>query len=65
MCIEKNGNKKKFQVIQHLHGIGEVNHVHDDLSHPNSFYGDYPKVSIEDDRINKGWEWRTWSGDGR
>ena len=31
--------KKKSQVIQHLHGISEVNHVHDDLSHPNSFYG--------------------------
>ena len=35
----KNDNKKKFQVIQHLHGISEVNHVHDDLSHPNSLWG--------------------------
>ena len=26
-------------MIQHLHGISKVNHVHDDLSHPNSFYG--------------------------
>jgi len=25
---EKNDNKKKSQVIQHLHGISEVNHVH-------------------------------------
>ena len=38
-AIEKNDNKKKFQVIQHLHGISEVNHVHDDLLRPNSFYG--------------------------
>ena len=26
-------------MIQHLHGISEVNHLHDDLSCPNSFYG--------------------------
>ena len=39
MCIEKTDNKKKFEVIQHLYGISEVNHVHDDLSRPNSFYG--------------------------
>ena len=31
--------KKKSQVIQHLYGISEVNHVHDDLSSSNSFYG--------------------------
>ena len=34
----KNDNENKFQVIQHLHGISDVNHVHNDLSHPNSFY---------------------------
>jgi len=26
--MKKNDNKKKSQVIQHLHGISEVNHVH-------------------------------------
>ena len=26
-------------MIQHLHEIIELNHVHDDLSSPNSFYG--------------------------
>ena len=45
---KKNDNKKKSQVIQYLNGIGEVNHVHDNLSHPNSFYGDYLRVSIEE-----------------
>ena len=34
---EKNDNKKKSQVIQHLHGISKVNHVHDDLSCPIFF----------------------------
>ena len=38
-------------MIQHLHGISEVNHVHDDLSHPNSFYGGYSRVSIEEERL--------------
>ena len=37
ILLEKNDNKKKSQVIQHLHGISEVNHVHDDSSHPNYF----------------------------
>ena len=35
---KKNDNKKKSQVIQHLHEISEVNYVHDDLLRPNSFY---------------------------
>ena len=26
--MKKNDNKKKSQVIQHLYGISEVNHVH-------------------------------------
>ena len=39
MCIEKNDNEKEYQVIQHLYEISEVNHVHYDLSRPNSFYG--------------------------
>ena len=38
---KKNDNKKKFQVIQLLHRISEVNHVYDDLSCPNSFYGGF------------------------
>ena len=28
IVYEKNDNKKKSQVIQHLHGISEINHVH-------------------------------------
>ena len=39
MGINKNDNKKKYQVIQHLYGISEVNNVHNDLSRRNSFYG--------------------------
>ena len=38
LCIEKNDNTKKSQVIQILLRISEVNHVYDDLSRPNSFY---------------------------
>ena len=37
ILLEKNDNKKKSQVIQHLHGISEVNHLHDDLSRPIFF----------------------------
>ena len=39
MYRKKNDDKKKYQVIQHLYEISEVNYVHDDLSHANSFYG--------------------------
>ena len=43
---KKNDNKKKSQVIQHLHGISEVNHLHDYLSRPIIFMRDYSRVSI-------------------
>ena len=51
MHRKKNDNKKKFQVIQHLHGISEVNHVYDDLSHLVFFMRDYSRVSIEEERL--------------
>ena len=41
IVYEKNDNKKKSQVIQHLLRISEVNHVYDDLSRPNPFYGGF------------------------
>ena len=28
LYMKKNDNQKKYQVIQHLNGISEVNHVH-------------------------------------
>ena len=53
MYRKKNDNKKKYQVIQHLYGISEVNNVHNDLSRLNSFLfmGDFSRVSIEEEKL--------------
>ena len=52
--MEKNDNKKKPQVIQHLHGISEVNKGWVAMyiwSLLDSFYGDYSRVIIEEERL--------------
>ena len=49
--MKKNDNKKKSQVIQHLHGISEVKHVHVIYHFHIRFYGDYSRVIIEEERL--------------